>query len=120
MVTWLRQQSIFRSPDLRGKPSSRPRRAQTAHYGKCSVLNRRACFGCLNFDSRRTRRDRRQKKNQVDSVVPNSFEKLYEMLIVRSPVRISFAGGGTDLPAYYEQFGELSSVQQSISTSIRS
>jgi D-glycero-alpha-D-manno-heptose-7-phosphate kinase len=26
------------------------------------------------------------------------------MLIVRSPVRISFAGGGTDLPAYYEQF----------------
>lgn len=27
------------------------------------------------------------------------------MLIVRSPVRISFAGGGTDLPAYYEQFG---------------
>ena len=27
------------------------------------------------------------------------------MLIVRSPVRISFAGGGTDLPSYYEQFG---------------
>lgn len=27
------------------------------------------------------------------------------MLIVRSPVRISFAGGGTDLPGYYEQFG---------------
>lgn len=27
------------------------------------------------------------------------------MLISRSPVRISFAGGGTDLPAYYEQFG---------------
>jgi len=27
------------------------------------------------------------------------------MLIGRSPVRISFAGGGTDLPAYYEQFG---------------
>src|SRR5229473_1611873 len=27
------------------------------------------------------------------------------MLIVRSPVRISFAGGGTDLPAYYEEFG---------------
>lgn len=27
------------------------------------------------------------------------------MLIVRSPVRISFAGGGTDLPAYYQQFG---------------
>jgi D-glycero-alpha-D-manno-heptose-7-phosphate kinase len=26
------------------------------------------------------------------------------MLIVRSPVRISFAGGGTDLPAYYERF----------------
>jgi len=27
------------------------------------------------------------------------------MLIVRSPVRISLGGGGTDLPAYYEQFG---------------
>jgi len=27
------------------------------------------------------------------------------MLIVRSPVRISFAGGGTDLPAYFERFG---------------
>jgi len=27
------------------------------------------------------------------------------VFIVRSPVRISFAGGGTDLPAYYEEFG---------------
>ncbi len=27
------------------------------------------------------------------------------MLIVRSPVRISFGGGGTDLPAYFESFG---------------
>lgn len=27
------------------------------------------------------------------------------MLIVRSPVRISFGGGGTDLPSYYQQFG---------------
>jgi D-glycero-alpha-D-manno-heptose-7-phosphate kinase len=27
------------------------------------------------------------------------------VLIVRSPVRISFGGGGTDLPTYYEQFG---------------
>jgi D-glycero-alpha-D-manno-heptose-7-phosphate kinase len=27
------------------------------------------------------------------------------MLIGRSPVRISFGGGGTDLPSYYEQFG---------------
>jgi len=27
------------------------------------------------------------------------------VLIVRTPVRISFAGGGTDLPAYYRQFG---------------
>jgi D-glycero-alpha-D-manno-heptose-7-phosphate kinase len=26
------------------------------------------------------------------------------MLIVRSPVRISFAGGGTDLPTYYERY----------------
>ena len=27
------------------------------------------------------------------------------MIVVRSPLRISFGGGGTDLPAYYEQFG---------------
>lgn len=27
------------------------------------------------------------------------------MLIARSPVRISFGGGGTDLPSYYRQFG---------------
>lgn len=27
------------------------------------------------------------------------------MLVVRSPVRVSFAGGGTDLPSYYERFG---------------
>jgi D-glycero-alpha-D-manno-heptose-7-phosphate kinase len=27
------------------------------------------------------------------------------MLIARSPVRLSLAGGGTDLPAYYEPFG---------------
>src|SRR5215470_9536152 len=27
------------------------------------------------------------------------------MLIVRSPVRVSFGGGGTDLPAYYERYG---------------
>lgn len=29
------------------------------------------------------------------------------MLLVRAPVRISFAGGGTDLPSYYERFGGL-------------
>lgn len=27
------------------------------------------------------------------------------LLIARAPVRISFGGGGTDLPAYYKQFG---------------
>ena len=27
------------------------------------------------------------------------------MLIVRSPVRVSFGGGGTDMPSFYEQFG---------------
>lgn len=27
------------------------------------------------------------------------------MIIVRSPLRISLGGGGTDLPSYYEQFG---------------
>jgi D-glycero-alpha-D-manno-heptose-7-phosphate kinase len=29
------------------------------------------------------------------------------MLLARAPVRISFAGGGTDLPSYYERFGGL-------------
>ena len=29
------------------------------------------------------------------------------MLLARAPVRISLAGGGTDLPAYYERFGGL-------------
>lgn len=29
------------------------------------------------------------------------------MLVARAPVRISFAGGGTDLPAYYERCGGL-------------
>src|SRR6476659_1643815 len=27
------------------------------------------------------------------------------VLIARAPLRISLAGGGTDLPAYYERFG---------------
>lgn len=27
------------------------------------------------------------------------------MLIARAPLRVSFAGGGTDLPAYYQKFG---------------
>ena len=27
------------------------------------------------------------------------------MLIVRTPVRVSFAGGGTDLPSYYKKYG---------------
>src|SRR5207253_9428182 len=41
----------------------------------------------------------------LTSSQPNSQRRLCKVLIVRSPVRISFAGGGTDLPAYYQQFG---------------
>jgi len=41
-------------------------------------------------------------KPTIDTI---SVSERYGMLIVRSPVRISFAGGGTDLPAYYERFG---------------
>src|SRR6202790_2926991 len=39
------------------------------------------------------------------TLIRNFWRIRFEMLIGRSPVRISFAGGGTDLPAYYEQFG---------------
>ena len=27
------------------------------------------------------------------------------MIITRTPLRVSFAGGGSDLPSYYEKFG---------------
>ena len=27
------------------------------------------------------------------------------MIITRSPLRVTFGGGGTDLPSYYEKFG---------------
>jgi D-glycero-alpha-D-manno-heptose-7-phosphate kinase len=37
-------------------------------------------------------------------IIKGLFEG-FSMLIVRSPLRISLAGGGTDLPAYYEKFG---------------
>src|SRR5438067_4302246 len=33
------------------------------------------------------------------------LRRVCPVLIVRSPVRISFGGGGTDLPSYYEQYG---------------
>jgi D-glycero-alpha-D-manno-heptose-7-phosphate kinase len=36
---------------------------------------------------------------------PNKYEEAILLLIARAPVRISFGGGGTDLPAYYSQFG---------------
>src|SRR3990167_7768001 len=29
------------------------------------------------------------------------------MIIIRTPLRISIAGGGTDLPSYYEKFGSM-------------
>ncbi len=37
--------------------------------------------------------------------MPRSVEETRVLLIARSPVRISLGGGGTDLPAYYTQFG---------------
>lgn len=36
------------------------------------------------------------------------------MIIARSPLRISFAGGGTDLPAFYEKYGPGAVVSTSI------
>ncbi|MBI3760352.1 MAG: GHMP kinase [Chloroflexi bacterium] len=36
---------------------------------------------------------------------PDTRHPSPDMLIARAPVRISFAGGGTDLPAYFRRFG---------------
>lgn len=33
------------------------------------------------------------------------FIESQAMIIVRSPLRVTFGGGGTDLPSYYEEHG---------------
>jgi D-glycero-alpha-D-manno-heptose-7-phosphate kinase len=33
------------------------------------------------------------------------FWKEFVMIIVRSPLRITLGGGGTDLPSYYRKYG---------------
>jgi len=33
------------------------------------------------------------------------YQDLVTMIIVRSPLRVAFGGGGTDLPSYYEKYG---------------
>src|SRR5216683_1633771 len=43
--------------------------------------------------------------SRVHGTSNHHLRRCSPVLIVRSPVRISFGGGGTDLPAYYEQFG---------------
>src|SRR5258706_8085032 len=46
-----------------------------------------------------------KRRHQLLISRPARKRRCTPLLIVRSPVRISFAGGGTDLPTYYEQFG---------------
>ena len=40
-----------------------------------------------------------------DSARPEILNPGIEMIIVRSPLRVTLGGGGTDLPSYYEKFG---------------
>ena len=40
-----------------------------------------------------------------EMLIPPLSENELAMIAVRSPLRISFGGGGTDLPAYCERFG---------------
>jgi len=47
----------------------------------------------------------RRRLKAFQSVTIRHWED--QVLIVRAPLRISLAGGGTDLPAYYENFGGL-------------
>src|SRR5215475_14365459 len=42
---------------------------------------------------------------RLDNVVSVFDSRVREMIITRSPLRISLGGGGTDLPSYYRNHG---------------
>src|SRR5262250_1636462 len=42
---------------------------------------------------------------RLDNVVSVFDSRVREMIITRSPLRISLGGGGTDLPSYYRDHG---------------
>ena len=64
----------------------------------------------LNVTRERFRqRERRKIRILVKSSLPE--EMTFSMIISQTPYRVSFAGGGTDLPAYYRrEFGAVLSV----------
>src|SRR6185503_14386089 len=87
--------------------NTRPRTKPVSIYNTC-------CIGRLYWTSRCYFRlfGRWQSAYGVREFPSSEANKLrsavfrrFWMLIVRTPVRISFGGGGTDLPAYYQKFG---------------
>ena len=61
---------------------------------------------CLNLPTFELKRLKAHSSNvRPEARSKRNLKRVSLVLIVRSPVRISFSGGGTDLPAYYEQFG---------------
>src|SRR5262249_11746067 len=77
--------------------------SMVGHPSWISVSSYRPYGRCSSGDYDKNRCSLKQRDRSVGGLTI-SAERL-SMLIVRSPVRISFCGGGTDLAAYYERFG---------------